>query len=368
MPRRALIHLLVGLLLFLTASCGTKPSLRIGFLGTFTGRFSDLSTSGHNGAILAIEECNQEGGVQGRTVELLEEDDRADEASAVAGLRGLVSRGCVAVVGPMISKTALPVATVATRLNVVVVGPTISSNQLTGIDDAFFRVYTPSEYTSRQLAREVRALGMKRAIGLYDLTNRAHTEGAYLAFHDEFVKLGGEMLPPISFAASEQPSFTELARRVVDQKADSVFVLMGSMDTALFSQCLWKMQSKLLLCCSDWSGTGDLAEFAGRSIDGLVFLHSMDPQANRPWADSYRKRFGKTPDFGALRSYEAAWVLLQALRKSPDPAALHAQLLSIRTFRIGESVIEFDAYGDVVRAHHPFRFVAGKMEPLHPTP
>ena len=368
MQRRVLIHLLVGLLLFLVSSCGDGPSLRIGFLGTFTGRFSDLSMSGHNGAILAVEECNKAGGIQGRTVELLEEDDRADEASALAGLRSLESRGCVAVVGPMISKTALPVAAEATRLNLVVVGPTISTNQLTGIDDSFFRVYTPSEYTSRQLAREVHALGMRRVIGLYDLTNRAHTEGAYFAFRDEFLKLGGEVLPPITFAANEQPSFTSLAHRVVDQGADSVFVLMSTMDTALFSQCLWKLRSKLLLCCSDWSGTGDLAEFAGRSIDGLVFLHSMDPQANRAWVANYRKRFGKTPDFAALRCYEAAWVLLQALAKDPARATLRTQLLGLRSFQVGESLIEFDAFGDVVRSHHPYRFVAGKMEPLHPNP
>lgn len=348
--------------------CQAPKPIHIGFLGTLSGRFADLSATGHNGLVLALEECNRSGGVQGRPVVLLEEDDRADEAAAIAAFRRLVERGADAIVGPMISKTAIAIVPEANQMGVVVMGPTISTNALTGIDDHFFRVYTASEYTSRQLAREVHKLGAKRVLGLYDLTNRAHTESAYLPFQDEFIKLGGEVLPPLTFFAREQPSMTQLARTAVTLGADSVFVLMGSMDTALFSQCLRKEGVKLLLCCTDWSGTADVSQFGGRSIDGLIFLHSMNANANTAFIEAYRKRFVATPDFAALRTYEATWVLLQALRHRPDPTVLRDTLLEMRRFQVGETTIEFDRWGDVVRPHFPFQIVDGRMEALPDEP
>lgn len=369
LPRVPVILLgCLGLFLVLLGACSPSKPLYLGFLGTLSGRFSDLSESGHNGAILAIEEANRSGGVQGRDIELIEEDDRADGEVAVAAFEKLLSRGAVAVVGPMISKTALAVVPSANQHGVVVMGPTISTNQLTGIDDWFFRVYTPSEVTSRQLARLIWSLGARRVMGVYDLTNRAHTEGAYVPFRDEFLKQGGTVLPALTFSASEQASFTQLARQIAAEGADSVFAIMGTLDTALLSQCLAKAGSKPLLCCTDWSGTGELAKFGGQSIDGLVFLHSMNKQANAGFRQAYLKRFTTAPDFAALRSYEATWILLQALRKNPDSRALRSTLLSTARFQVAEELIEFDRFGDVQRSHFPYRLVAGEMQPLKAPP
>lgn len=347
----------------LLAGCGRSP-VRLGFLGCLSGSFADLGISGRNGALLAVEECNLEGGVRGRRVELLEADDEASEATAVKALHRLNADGVDGVVGPMISLTAIPVATEATSLGLAVMGPTISTNALTGKRDQFLRVYTPSADTSRTLARLMRTRGARSALVIYDLTNRAHSEGACRVFSEEFVSQGGTMHPEISFFASERPSFTQLAALVQEARPDVVFVIMSTADTALFAQCLSKRGSATTLCCTDWSGSAGFLQLGGRATEGMIFLHSMDKRASGGFVQAYRERFGSEPDFAALRAYEAAWVLLQGLRIDPEPRRLRDTVIAQRRFVVRGAVIEFDEFGDVRREHFPHQVVRGKLEPM----
>lgn len=62
----------------LLAGCSPPKPLRIGFLGGLSGRAADLGVSGRNGVTIAIELRNQAGGIKGRMVKLLAEDDQQD--------------------------------------------------------------------------------------------------------------------------------------------------------------------------------------------------------------------------------------------------------------------------------------------------
>jgi len=341
--------------------------VRLGFLGCLSGSFADLGVSGRNGALLAVEECNRDGGVRGRRVELLEADDEASEATAVKALQRLHAAGVAGVVGPMISLTAIPVAGEATTLGLAVMGPTISSNALTGKRDQFLRVYTPSADTSRALARLMRTRGARSALVIYDLTNRAHSEGACRVFSEEFVSQGGTMHPEISFFAAERPSFTQLASLVHAARPDVVFVIMSTVDTALFAQCLAKKGCSVTLCCTDWSGSAGFVQLGGRATEGMIFLHSMDRRASAGFVKAYRERFSSEPDFAALRAYEAACVLLQGLRIDPEPRRLRDTVIAQRRFVVRDAVIEFDECGDVRREHFPHQVVKGRLEPMAAT-
>ncbi|MFP3912631.1 MAG: ABC transporter substrate-binding protein [Desulfobacteraceae bacterium] len=70
-----------------------KEPIRLGFSGCLTGRLSDLGTSGRNGVILAVEQVNAAGGINGRPVELIVRDDRQDTAEALRVDRELMAGG-----------------------------------------------------------------------------------------------------------------------------------------------------------------------------------------------------------------------------------------------------------------------------------
>ena len=348
--------------------CGRRDCLALGYLGTLSGRYADLGASGLNGTLLAIEQANASGGVQGCRLKLVEADDGADEAEAIQAFQRLHAAGCAAIVGPMISKTALPVVPLANAARLVLMGPTVSTNELSGRDDYFFRVYTASAHTSRQLARIVYGQGGRRVLGIYDLSNRAHTENAYKAFAEEFVQLGGVMAPPQRIEPGSNRSFMSRAAAAAETGADTLFVLCSTLDTALLCQSLRKIDYHPRVVCTDWSGTHELLQFGGKSSDGLIFLHSMDLQGTSSFHTAYEARFGDKPDFGAMRAYEAATVLITALRRDPNPARLKETLLAIRAFPGVQTPIVFDAAGDVNRPHFAFVFQHAEFTPLAPTP
>src|SRR3990167_6575494 len=79
--KRALYRVVCVIVLALCASdCSDPVPIRLGFVGGLSGSGSDIGGSARNGALLAIEETNAQGGIQGRPLEILIKDDRQDKA------------------------------------------------------------------------------------------------------------------------------------------------------------------------------------------------------------------------------------------------------------------------------------------------
>lgn len=110
-PKRSLL-LLVFAGLLLSHACSQEPIL-IGFSANLTGTYSDLGVQGRNGASLALERINEEGGVAGRKLRLLARDDGNTAQQARQADRDLIANGVVAIIGHMTSaqsQAALPIA------------------------------------------------------------------------------------------------------------------------------------------------------------------------------------------------------------------------------------------------------------------
>ena len=103
MKKLSLFLLLAGSLLL--GACSPPPPIKIGFIGGLTDRNSDNGQSGLNGVILAVEQFNRAGGVDGRLVELLPKDDAQDKAVAAKSSEELVAAQVEAVVGPFTSSS-----------------------------------------------------------------------------------------------------------------------------------------------------------------------------------------------------------------------------------------------------------------------
>ena len=87
----------------LLIACGPQEPIRIGFIGELTGNSADLGEAGRNGAMLAIEQANQSGGINGRPIELLARDTGSTPATAINSAKELLDARVVAVIGTMTS-------------------------------------------------------------------------------------------------------------------------------------------------------------------------------------------------------------------------------------------------------------------------
>jgi branched-chain amino acid transport system substrate-binding protein len=335
--------------------CGDDGPVRLGFLGGLTGRVGDLGQQGRNGALLAVEEANASGGIGGRRIELLVRDDRQDEATARQAVEELAKAGVVAVIGPMTSAMAVAIVPTVNERRLPTVSPTTSTNELTGRDDWFIRIYPASRDAGRQLAEHAyRHLGLRAMTVALDLGNRAHTESWLHVFRAAFEALGGRVAAAPTFNTADQETLRPVAQEIAASGGDGVLILANAFDTALICQHLRRFGYAGPVLTSEWSATDDLLTHGGAAVEGLSFLHTFDRDGRTPryltFRDAFRQRFNEEPGFAAVHAYDATRIVIEALRRGArDRAGLRRLILEQGTFRGLQVDLAIDRFGDVQR-------------------
>ena len=337
-----------------TAACERSAPIRVGFSGCMSGRLSDLGIAGRNGVTLAVEELNAAGGLHGRMVELLTRDNHQDPGTAVRSDRELIDLGAVAIIGHMTSAMTLTALPQLNREGILMISPTATSNRLNGLDDVLIRVMPPNRAETDHLARYARQdLGLRRMAALYDLSNRAYSEGYFENFEDAFESLGGHVVHTARFTSGPGTDFSELTSGLLHPDLDGLLVVAGGMDTAMICQHIRMYGIDLPVISSGWAMTRDLLHHGGRAVEGLVFSQLLD-QASRldrfvAFKRRYRKRFGNDPDFAAAHGYEAARMLFLGLQATTDPKRLKQAVLARDAFFGVQGDFTLDRFGDPER-------------------
>ena len=151
--RSWILNLLALLGVLVLAGCQSTPPIKIGLAVELTGRRADLGVAARDGAVLAVENINANGGVAGRQIELLIMDDQGDPQIARQVDQQLVSQGVVAIVGHLTSEQTAAAFEQMNQAGVVLFSPTSSSGDFSNQADYFFRIMPSNDLMARSLAR-----------------------------------------------------------------------------------------------------------------------------------------------------------------------------------------------------------------------
>ena len=345
-----ILTLLAGLL-GLFACSPPPPPIALGFVGDLSGRVADLGVEGRNGATLAVELRNKAGGVKGRQVELLAEDDQQNPAMVRQAVGKLIDLKVEAIIGPMTSAMAMVAVPLVNQAQLVMVSPTVTTNALSGLDDNFFRVLpATSRYAKKDADYHFDHLGLRRVAAVVDLSNRAYTESWLADYRAAFAAGGGEVVDSIDFSSSGEVLFADLARRLLVSQPDGILILANAVDTAMLCQHLRKLDASIPITTSEWAATEQLIELGGRSVDGIVIAQFLDRQSTQEaflkFRQNYLDRFGKHPGFAGLTAFDATNVILDAIEDQVAGRSLKQSLLARKVFPGTQSPVAFDAFGD----------------------
>lgn len=354
--------LLAGLLIWITVfffvSCTGKKPIPVGFVAQLTGVQAELGVQERNGVQLAVEDINATGGVVGRPLELVVRDDLGTPEGAQAADRELIDAGVVAIIGHATSGQTIAGLAVTNPARVVMLSPTATTPELSGLEDFFFRVAYSLVERARTLAHRIyQGRHITRVAVIYDTDNTAYS-GAYLeAFAGKYQSLGGKLVAKVEFSSTAQVEFTPLLEQLQASNPEGLLIIAADMDTALIAQRSRLMGWPIPLFTSAWAQTEMLINNGGQAVEGLEieFANALNQQAPdySDFKTRYQARFGQAPSFGAVLGYEAAKVLAAALQKSGGKAAgLTQALLGIRNFKGLTDTFSFDRYGDVIRPYH----------------
>ncbi|HDQ14477.1 MAG TPA: ABC transporter substrate-binding protein [Sediminispirochaeta sp.] len=359
---------MIGGTLFLGGCDG--EAIRIGFSGPLSGEYSDLGVDGRNGVALALDEVNGEGGIAGRSLELLEADDGNNPEEALRADRSLVERGVVAIIGHMTSSQSIAALPFLAEERVVMLSPTSSTPTLTGRNDTFFRIYPSTDQEAVALAEfAYRVVGVRRFCVIWDKENSAFANPFQSFFRETLESLGGEIVNSLFYSSRQDHTISEILERLLVCDAEALLMVASARDSAKIVQHVRERRPEWELFSSGWAGTTAFPTYAGRYAEGVYLTSSFyvdeeDPEY-REFAEKYQNRYGRQPSFASVQGYEAMRFLAAALRTTGGRAeGLARALTEVRDFEGIYGPIELDEFGDVKTDIYIMRVQRGGLEPV----
>lgn len=337
------------------AACSQKPvePLRIGFIGGLTSANSDNGQSGLNALTLAVEQFNRAGGVQGRLVEVVARDDAQNAETAARSTRELVDARVDAVIGPFTSSMAGVIVPITGEAGIFQVSPTITAMEFHGKDDNLFRINRTTRDNAGDYARFMVGRGQKRVAIAYDLRNRRFTESWLTEFRAAAAGLGAQVVSEVPYESNESADFAAVVRQMLARPNDSLLFIAGALDVARLAKAAREQAQRLPIAASEWAATEQLIELGGPVVEGLLIVQNYDRDDSSPrfkeFSDAYYQRFQRHPGYSSVSTYDAAVVVLQALRQRQGGESVKQAALRSGPYQGLQQEIAFDANGDTVR-------------------
>ncbi|HKI86781.1 MAG TPA: ABC transporter substrate-binding protein [Thermoanaerobaculia bacterium] len=354
--------LTIGLLL---AGCGGHEQVKFGAVIPLTGSAKIYGQSIKKGVELAYEQINANPDKK-YPIALDVRDSRSDADIAKAELKKLYDSGAVAVVGGVITQTALAMVPVADRYDRVLLSPSASSPELTGISQYFFRVF-PSDFLegTKMGSFAEQKLGLKTVVILAQ--KEPYAKGIQGVFKSEFERNGGKVLDVIEFPPNTE-DFSGLIGRVQSLKPDGVYLAAYAEAIVQMIKGLREAHYPGVILTTAAFATPEAIAQAGKAAEGVYLTQAVfDPKSKEPivhdFVTSYEKKYGSEPDLYAAHGFDAMRVLVEALKEADSTQAIDfwKGMRAIRAFPGVTGNIQFDEKGDVQKYPRVYAVFHGKL-------
>jgi branched-chain amino acid transport system substrate-binding protein len=337
---------------------GASPSadpIRLGFFMSITGRDASFGEWSLRGARLAVDEVNAAGGVLGRPVELVVEDDRSMPGESATAAKKLISRDhVVALVGECASSRTLEAAPIAQAAGIPLVTPASTSPKVTEVGDEIFRVCFIDPFQGDVIATFARRrLGVKRAALLLDSTS-PYSTGLGEYFVKTFTALGGEIVSSQKYAGADTDFHAQLTA-IRAAQPDVLFVPGYYVTAGLVAKQAKELHLDATLLGGDGFEAPQLLEIGGPALDGAYYCTHFATEntgaASRAFVAAYTARFGTPPNGLSALTYDSIKLLADALTRAgtTEKSALRHTLATTKDFPGVTGRTTIDAHRDATK-------------------
>jgi branched-chain amino acid transport system substrate-binding protein len=387
----------MGLVVLLLAGCPKPPAnvLQVGSIFSQTGTLAAVGADHARVAQMAIDEINLAGGVLGRSLQLVNRDDKTDPTAGAEAARQLVELGVPVVLGALASQVTLEASKVLSAASVVQIsGASTSPAITTTADNGFlFRTCASDLLQGKLLAQRARARNHARVAVIH--LPGAYGQGLADVFQSELERSGGMVTAKREYVEM-QTSYVALLTDILADNPEAVVLVAYPEDGA---QIIRDYIAQFSGRVGFWYFPDALADdgFVGLvQASNFTFQHEgTGPAApTQDYIDKYSSRFGTPPNPGtfAHNVYDAVYLAALAITaadRAEGPAikaalpgvssggtklraAMYAE--AVGALKAGMDVdydgvsgpVDFDANGDVVAPYGIWKVMGGKVTFIEP--
>lgn len=356
----------------LGASAAFAQDINIAVVGPMTGPIANIGDQFKQGATAAVNAINEKGGVAGRKLNLVVEDDVCDPKQAVAVANRIAGEGIKFVDGHACSGASIPASAVYAENGILMMSPASSNPELTDAAakngwSTIMRLYTRDDgqgaFVGPWIAKKY--AGKKVAI-LHD--KGAYGQGVAEAVKENMNKSGLQEVLFEGINAGEK-DYNAVVLKLQQAGAEVVYFGGYHPEAGLMLRQAGEKNYKFQLIMPDSIATPEFWQISGPAGEGTLFAFPADPQS-RPEAKEAVEKIkagGFVPEGFTLFAYATIQAFAQGIERagSDDPAAVAAALKDGKPIDTVVGPIAFDEKGDIKDAKYDInQWHDGKYAPI----
>lgn len=324
----------------------------IGVMTCLSGSCAEWGAEALNGARMAVEEANAQGGILNRKISLVVEDTNEDQASTpISAFRRLLAKGNIHYfIGPSWTPAGLAIGPIAKKLPVIVTSPSLGVREFNETADNLFNVWPHDEVTSRALGKYAAEKGWKRAV-IFSCEQRWTIDQSD-AFSEALKAAGGTVVERVQPLPTEMKVETDIVK-LVRTKPDVVLISAFSAQSGAAAKELRRMNYKGPIMSVLMDETTRTA--AGGDHEGTIYggYGDSDPEFLKKYVDLYGHKPGRSAD----TAYDVIGLYKKVIdeAKSDDVTIIKKNLVKVAGYRGASGVITFDEKGGIIREPRLFK-------------
>lgn len=307
----------LALVLIMFTGCAKKDadSIKIGGIFPLSGPVAVYGVEAKNGIELAIEEINAAGGINGKNVVLISEDDEGNPEKTVNAFKKLTTKDKVTmIIGSLTSGCTAAITTLAQNQKVLLIAPAATMESITDAGNFIFRACFIDPFQGTVGGKfSSETLKAKKAAVLYDVAND-YSIGLYENFKKAFLASGGIMAAEESYTTNDM-DFNAQITKIKNANPDVVYLPDYYATVALIAKQLRAQGVNASIVGAD--GWGGIVDNAGDEIlNGFYSDHyaadSTDPKVVS-FVNSYKNKYNSTPVSFAALGYDSMYIIKDAI-------------------------------------------------------
>jgi branched-chain amino acid transport system substrate-binding protein len=354
----------------LFASCAKQSeSIKVGEYASLTGKEAGFGQTSHHGVVLALEEINNAGGVLGKKLELVYEDNQTKPGESATAVKKLISRDkVIALIGEVSSGRSLEAAPIAQAAKIPMIAPAATNPKVTETGDYIFRVCFIDPFQGTVMAKFALADLKAKKVAILSSVSNAYSVGLAKFFQETFTQGGGTIALEQKYSEGDKDFRAQLTA-IKAAGVDAVFVPGYYTESALIVRQARELGITVPFIGGDGWEDEQLLKIGGEGLNGCYYSTHFSAENNDPavakFVAKYKARWNnEVPGAFSALGYDAVYVLVDAIKRAgtTEGPKLRDALAATKDFAGASGVTTIDKDRNATKGATIIAIKGGKLQ------
>lgn len=340
----------------------TSNDIKIGMVYELTGSTASYGTSAADGAKLAFKEINTSGGILGKQIKIVTADNKGEPSESANAMTKVITQDkVIAVTGFTVSSCGIAGSSVAEDNKIplvaaATVNPRVTVDERTGkVKDYTFRACFIDSFQGTVSANfALNSLKTKKSAIMID-NSSDYSKGLAQIFKDVFTSGGGQVVAEEAYLQKDQ-DFKSVLTKIKAQNPEILYLPGYYEDVGKIVKQARELGITIPILGGDAWDSPRLVEIGSpQALNNTYFTNFYSVQdtnpASKAFVEAYKKEYGQLPDSMAAMGYDAAYLLVDAIKRanSVDSTKIREALAATKDFKSVSGNMDLSATHDAIR-------------------